>query len=366
LIRTRTTAVRRLVAAVAVLTLGGALVLAGEVGEAGASNGEDQRIPPEFGDVPCLLVVDRSTDPVFHIEWTILEPDPNPDLPDDAIGPDEVPNSRRHQFFAFGSQYFQLPKWITQADVDAAAAADALFDPGTLLAEDILETAPNWSGPQWSRINADDARIPITFENADAGLDWDTSGVPAGTYVIAGYVWEPRFNDWSNRLGAIKVVDGADPADVGPAGYVQRTPDLTLDPGDTVTLGACVDAMPGTTYEVDWAEFSFADELDWQPISGPLPVDGDEVEFEYEAPTCTDGGPVRVRVTLTDPEGRSYVAYTPDIIAVFPGDACEEETDEEGDSSDGGCSVPGSGSHPWWAAGIALIASRRRQRRRLD
>jgi hypothetical protein len=294
-----------------------------------AANGNKPRTPPDFGEVPCMTIVDRSIDPVFHLEWTIENEDVE-------LTKDEVEDSRTHQFFAFTEPRYALPWWISDADVQAAAALD-LVDPTTLGEADVMDTSSDLASFDWTRINGDDERIPITFEAASEGLDWDTSGLAAGAWEIRGYVWEPPVNQWTRRNGIIKVVDDADPSSSPPAAWIRRTPGLIVDAGESATLSACVDAMAGSTMTVEWAEFGY-DDLDWHEALPPQTIATGDVELVVQAPGCTEGGPIVYRVTVTDPQGRSDSTETPDVIVVLAdqsGAACEAEQAEDSEATHG-------------------------------
>jgi hypothetical protein len=166
-------------------------------GAAEASNGLHPRTPVQWNDTVCMELVDRTADPVYLLDYDIP-------FEDTEVTTDEVADSRTHQFFALCRQYHAqeyLPNWITWADLDAAAAKK-LVDPGAFDDLDVFETSPVWADC-WSRITEDDARRPITNAMADMDVPWDTSALPAGTYIIEGYTHEPAFNMWSSRHSGV-------------------------------------------------------------------------------------------------------------------------------------------------------------------
>ena len=67
----------------------------------------------------CLTRVDRSVDPVVHLEYTIP-------LVDVCLTEDEPADSRTHQFVTFcrDALPYTIPPWISWADVDSSLAAD--------------------------------------------------------------------------------------------------------------------------------------------------------------------------------------------------------------------------------------------------
>jgi hypothetical protein len=154
------------------------LVLVPSVAEAG--NGLHPRTPVVWNDAQCFDVVDRSVDPIYEVQYDIP-------FEDTDVTPDEVPNSRTHQFFGicrqFHSQIF-LPNWITRADVDQAIE-HSLIDGAGIEPDQILEENPAWDGC-WFRVNEDDERRVITEAMAAEPVPWDTTTVPEGVYVIWG------------------------------------------------------------------------------------------------------------------------------------------------------------------------------------
>jgi MYXO-CTERM domain-containing protein len=299
----------------------GAAALALVAVPAAASNGTKPRIPVDWTGAPCMTIVDRSSQTVVHLPYAVSKDDTDPPLT-----ADEVSDSRTHQFFALcrarDPQTF-LPRWITQADIDRAAmvgAAPASIDP-----EDVFETSTAWADC-WFRINADDDRRPITLAAAAEGVDWDTTAVPAGTYTIEGYTWEPPFNIWSGRPGVVKVVDDPDPASIGPAIAIENTEEV-LHRNEPVTIHGCVSAMEGSTITAYWAlsEPNFA----WVPFLEGDPVSGDSYAIDFLPPEELAGEAAMIRVDITDPMGRSYRNYMRELVIVLG-------TEGPGTCADGG------------------------------
>lgn len=289
-------------------------------GLAHAGNGVRPRTPVVWEDVPCMIVHDRSADPILHVPYGIP-------FEDTDVGEDEVPDSRTHQFFATcRSRHAQdfLPTWITQADVDEAVAYD-LLTAGTVGEQDILETNDAWADC-WSRINADDARLAITQANADAGVDWDTSGLAAGGYSLYGNTHEPVFNIWWPRPGVVKIHDG-DPDAVGPVGAIS-TGELTPYRNQTAMVEGCVEALPGTTFSVSYALSSTSPE--WTEYSSGLEIDGSSFVFEFTPPKLLHGEAGMLRVDFTDPMDRTYTAFHAEHILVIDSDASGECEDTGG------------------------------------
>ncbi|HEY8376469.1 MAG TPA: hypothetical protein VIK91_08270 [Nannocystis sp.] len=82
------------------------------------------------------------------------------------------------------------PIWLSWADVDAWHAWQAQLGKPTqpFAPERVLEANDQFAGA-FARITPDEARRPITFLDAQAGVDWDTTGIAPGAYVVRGYTW---------------------------------------------------------------------------------------------------------------------------------------------------------------------------------
>jgi MYXO-CTERM domain-containing protein len=291
---------------------------------------------------PCMTLVDRSQDPILHVPYGLPK--------EDALtAPDEVADSRTHQFHAFCRGHHPRttpPNWISPADVDAAVAM-SIVEAGSVAAEDVLDTSTAWQDCWW-RINADDERRPIVCEMADEGVDWDTTGVPAGAYVIEGFTNEPAANLWRTRPGVVKVHDG-DPDAAGPAAAI-TTGELVVYRNDIEIIEGCVDAPEGTTYTVFYG-IDRDGEVEWTEYAADLPVDGSTFEFELDPPEALIGEITVLRADFTDPQRRSSTAYMGVPISVFDldnptecedgggfigGDHCNDTSSSGGDTQSGG------------------------------
>lgn len=282
------------------------------------------REPTNWTPSECATIVDRSATPIAHFEYDVVNEEIGP-FPDD-----EPTDSRTHQFFAFARIDFaaysggdRLPVWITTMDLQRAALVDTQnVDPATVSAESILDTTSRFAAKDWVRITQDDARVPITHEQAELGVEWDVSAVAPGAYTLWGYTWEPVHNLWTSRNGFVKVIASTAEADeAGPA--IALLPDQAqLEAGAARALPGCVDAPTGSMWTLEWGRPEGTLEPEWHPLiddepiaSGPLDV---ELVFPNEA-----GGPekrpaqVKLRATVTDPNGKSYVAYSPLTYAVI-------------------------------------------------
>lgn len=300
-----------------------------------AGNGLHPRTPVQWpADTACLTVHDRGQGSVLHLDYEIP-------YEDTEITPDEVDDSRRHQFLAFcrdHSRQEPLPTWLSWKDVDLAAAK-MLIDPLDITDEDVLETSSVWKDC-WYRITEDDARRAITFTEAAEGVDWDTAALPAGPYVVQGYTWEPAFNIYSQRPGTVHVVDGDDLGAVAPAAALTNLDDY-LFAADTLTLRGCVRAMPGSTVSGYWASTDDA-VLDWKPFLEGAPLVGGELELTFEAPPEAVQTTVALRVDVTDPMQRTTSAHMQRLIVVLPGSSGESGDCETGNSFIGDPNCEGS------------------------
>ena len=97
---------------------------------------------------------------------------------------------------------------------------------------------------------ADDQRRPITFAAAAEPVVWDTSGVAPGTWVIAGYTWEPPYNLWRRAPWVVRVFDDdSDPALMQPALTIGSTPEVLVEDQE-IDLDLCVAADPQATVRI--------------------------------------------------------------------------------------------------------------------
>ncbi|MCH9686133.1 MAG: hypothetical protein K0V04_32170 [Deltaproteobacteria bacterium] len=295
-----------------------------------AIDGQRLRTPVLWSDVPCMRVIDRSSEPIANLPYDIP-------FEDTEVTEDEVADGRRHQFFALCRGHDpdeELPQWISEADV-AAAEARELVDLGTVVGNQVLDLHPEWATCAL-RINADAERRPITFDAAAEGVDWDTTTVPAGTYVIEGYTHDPAASLWSPRPGVIKVVDEPDPAASGPAAAVLNGEEV-VEITESVTLEGCVSAMAGATLSASWAPVGGGDA--WQPFLQDEPVQGESFALEMLLDPEMAGQSVRVRVVVEDPMNREYTAYMRERVITLPSPG----SDEGGCSSEDDCDTTSAG-----------------------
>ncbi|HWB76690.1 MAG TPA: hypothetical protein VG755_17110, partial [Nannocystaceae bacterium] len=233
-----------------------------------ASNGMRPRTPAVFpDDVPCVQTVQRGD--TLHIDYAAP-------FDDTELGDEELPDSRRYQFFAFAEQRydFGLPIWITRADYDRA---DANGDIVMLGDRPILEEDPTWLATKWTRITADDARIPITIEQSALGVDWDTGSTPPGTWFVAAYTWEPEQNLWTPRYGAVRIVDPDAPTSAGPTVFLANEVPSVVRVGDTYSPVGCIEAEGDATITASWGSVTGGATPQWiefatdvAVVTGPL------------------------------------------------------------------------------------------------
>lgn len=320
-----------------------------------AANGLRPRTPAVFPTAPCVETIARGD--VMHIPYSV----PYDDV---ELTPDELPDSRRQQLFAFSKQRydFLFPVWITQADFDRAEANGDItraFGP-----DDILEASARWPADTWLRITPDDPRLPITMEQAAMGVDWDTTDVAPGTWIVAAYTWEPENNLWSPRFAAVRIQEATHPDATGPTVFLPRADGLVATRGEPLVLSGCIDAPPGSTLTASWGTIEGVDEPTWVPFLEDEPVESGELSLEFVAP-AEAGVSVKLRVEITDAAARSYVAFTPTTIAVV-GEIDEDDSssgDDQGAGEGCGCSIePPAGGGSLLGLGLGLLVLSRRRR----
>lgn len=312
-----------------------ALVVAGLVvmspRTASAGDQSHPREPPRWTSPACATIVDRSTTPIAHFDYQIANQEIGP-FPDD-----EPTDSRTHQFFAFRRVDFaaynggdRLPVWITTTDLQRAALVDSEnVDPTAVSGESILETTSRFAAEDWMRITPDDARVPITHDQAALGVEWDVSEVAPGAYTIWGYTWEPVHNLWTPRNGFVKVIASvAESDDAGPA-IALLPEEALLEAGDAHVVPGCVDAPIGSTWTLEWGRLEGTLEPQWHALIADEPIENGMLDVEVVFPNEAGGpaeGPaqVKLRATVTDPSRKQFVAYSPLTYAVIgePDEGC--------------------------------------------
>jgi MYXO-CTERM domain-containing protein len=320
----------------------GAWLLAPAVAHAG--NGAHPRTPVDWSGAPCMTIIDRNQGAVYSLSYGIP-------YEDTALTPDEVSNSRTHQFFAYcRDRHLEdiLPGWITEADVQDAVTMGLgtidLVDPEL----DVLENAPDWAGC-WSRITEDADRRPITFEAAAEPVPWDTSMLPAGTYVVDGYTYEPWYNLWTPHPGVFKIVDDPDPAANPPAAALTFGTE-PVEWGTEVPISGCIDAMDGATMTLSWSNGNINGEPNWLAFAEDLPAPTGTFDVTFVPPIEAASNSVMIKLDIVDPMNREWTAYSRAYLPVidevgdegcdsggsFVGNPCGTDTDTGAGESDGG------------------------------
>jgi hypothetical protein len=303
--------------------------------------------PPLFAPGSCVTVVDKSAEPFVALPYAVAFDDV--EFTDGDI---RLPDAKTHQFFALRGALvwstaavelvpfeasdgpelrLPLPPWISELDVQRAAAAiegsGTMFTAGEVLAHDVLDTSTALQG-RALRIDADDARRPITIGAADGGAAWFLASVEPGLYSIATYIFSPPYNGWAVRPGLVHVVRDATAA-------ASRPPSGVLEPVTGVLrsfqgrrVRACIDAPPGST--VRGEAFALArPELGWVQWHEPTPLtpQSDTLELCYRSP-FEGSGAVRVRLVLRGADGREITAYSPDTLTALAGEGTCQENDQ--------------------------------------
>ncbi len=309
------------------------LVLVGLAAPVFAGNTVHPRTPVLWPDAPCIAAVDRTSDPMFEFGYSIPFEDTNLTI-------DEFDDSRTHQFIGFCRQWpagTSPPQYISVDDLQRSIAAGAELDATKLEdPEATLETSVAWADC-WTRITADDQRRPITFAAAAEPVVWDTSGVAPGTWVIAGYTWEPPYNLWRRAPWVVRVFDDdSDPALMQPALTIGSTPEVLVEDQE-IDLDLCVAADPQATVRIAWATTEDA-VPQWQE-GEPTPIaDLDPLSVAFAAPPEAWGLTLLLRARIENGLGSDYAAYplTP-IIVIKPsaGDSGESGGSDESSGSDG-------------------------------
>jgi MYXO-CTERM domain-containing protein len=331
-----------------------------------AGNEAHPRTPVHWPGTECGRVIDRSVEPTIHFEYAVP-------VEDTQLGPEELPDSRTHQFFALCRQRPTtelLPNWISVDDVERSILA-GLIEPGSVPASEVLDTSATWADCS-VRITADDDRRPIDFATAEQGFDWDLADVPIGVWQVAGYTFEPPLDLWRAQPGFVKIVDDPDdPAQDLPAAHTAKTNGYWW-PDHPNELELCVDVLEPATAILEWA--SFAPELVWTEF------DRATIEQDGLVTLTTDGPSVAiigasakveglVRVRLIDALGRETVAHHPRPV-IFelclghcaddppPEDPPPEDPpdDDEPVAVDDGCGCSSGQPGPAWPLACIVLA----------
>ena len=287
---------------------------------------------PDFGNPECITVIDAREQSELLLSYVLGYDDTEPEL-----GHIFLPDSKTHSFFAFrgavvadlpryrylpfgGEPSLELPLWIDRDDVMRAEAnynpSDVPdFHPETIVDADYLRVRTDLA-EQWLEVSREPARVPITLEQAARGVVWDVSGVAPGVYQVAGYVFSPPYNAWEPRPGLIKIIDGEHDA---PA-VVLDSIDGMIFAGQGRRITGCVDAPAGSTLTASFRVDGEPDDS-WREWSTAATVASGVVDLCFQSPDPGLAGLVRMRVTVTAPDGTRMVAYSKDALALFGSEA---------------------------------------------
>lgn len=318
-----------------------------------AANGNKPRVAVVWSAADCATIVDQSTAPVVHFDYTIASEED----PADRTA-DEVDDSRTHQFFAFAKQDFagDPPRWIAHADIIRASMVDPEVVEAEIDPEEILEDTTRFGAADWVRITPDDARVPISFAQAAMGVDWDTTSVAPGTYEIWGYTWEPVLNLWNRRGGFVKVIASAAAADGAGPSIALLADEAQITAGAPYTPPGCADVGPDATVTLQWGESVGTVEPSWQTAIEDEAIDSGALGLAFVPPDEAGGKSIRLRAIVTDGDGRTYTAYAPGVLVVAP------NPDPGGDDGGGGCVVGDRVALPPWMTLLLLLPRSRRRR----
>ena len=306
----------------------------------GARAHESAATSPEFEDPPCITVIDRNAQPVVEFEYSV--PLDDVELEEGDI---RVADAKTHQFFAFRGAMFPrgfafelydfddrtgepilLPEWISIADAKRAANASSELDGTGFSESDVppgttLDDVPGLDG-RWLRITADDARVPITMEQAEKGFAWDVCEVEPDIYTVTGFVWSPPYNAWAPRDGLVVVTDGELHRPVGQLDSV----DEFLFSYQGRRVQGCLEVPEGTTVD-GYFRIEERPEEGWLPWLEQEPAQSGRFELCFNNPRPELTGSARVRLDLTAPDGEGTSIYSRDTATSLSGDGECVETD---------------------------------------
>ena len=103
----------------------------------------------------------------------------------------------------------------TAANVAAGSSVSLAYD-----------TTSNWGNPKWIEIGA------VSAANGAGSYSWNTSGIAAGTYYMAGYLYDANMGYLSHLTSAITIAAGA----AAPSFTLTGPTSGTFTAGQTVTI----------------------------------------------------------------------------------------------------------------------------------
>jgi hypothetical protein len=293
--------------------------------------------PPLYAPAPCIKRADANAQDILRIDYAVA-------FDDVLLDPDDIPtpDARTHQFFALrgavvlgalgyelvpfeatqgAEERIVLPTWLSMLDLERAKAAtegtSIMFDISSAPANALLDTHPALTH-RVQRIDADDARRPITSVQAELGVGVPLAALERGSYTIAAYIFSPPFNGWAPMPGLVNVVRETHV----PAAQLESVAGV-LRGGQGRAVRACVDAPEGSTVRGTFFTRE-APERGWQEFAPEQPLENETIELCFRSPDPALSGTVRVRLELRAPDGSTSAAYSPDTLTALAGDAgCE-------------------------------------------
>jgi len=287
--------------------------------------------PPEFPVSDCVTTLDRAQYDTFALSYVVP-------TDDTVLTEGDIPlrDAKSHQFFAFRGQVAALgsshvyrpfapdavsvaplPLWITEGDVQRAAAASAqllgIATAAELPLDQMLETHAALAD-QWLRMTPDDGRLPILARQTLVPVRWGLSDVPAGVYTVAGYIFSPPYNGWAVRPGVLKIKDAQhDP----PAGEIAALSETVFSQQGR-KLTACLDVPDGSTLDGDY-RVEEQPERGWQSWLRGRPIRSGELSLCFHTSRRDVSGNLRLRLTLLAPDGSRTALHSHDTITWLQG-----------------------------------------------
>lgn len=287
-----------------------------------AANGTMPRTPVLYPPHACLTIVDRSIDATTEIAVH---------LPFEDVGltEDELPDSRRVSYVGLcrdHSRIEALPNWVTVDDAERALAAGIIdaMPP----ADEVLQTAPLWQRDDGEPciVAMVDERVPISCDATVDGITWDTTGAPAGNYVVRSQTFAPPVNQWTQRSGVVQIHDG----EVLPvATLMSPGNDAKAFLGSGYRVLGCMAGPPGTTVSLQWASTAadLDDDASWTELAS-LDACAGEIDMVFVPPESTVYLGLLLRAVATAPDGRTWTGYAPSFFTVYPGDEASDEPEQ--------------------------------------
>ena len=140
------------------------------------------------------------------------------------------------------------------------------------------DTTTNWGNPKWIEIEA------VTAANGAASYSWNTTGVAAGTYYLAGYVYDAGKGYISHLGSAITITAPAAPSFTltGPASG-------TFTAGQTVTIQwAAANVPSGSTISLAYDTTTNWGNPKWIEIDGVSASNGSG-SYDWNTMGLADG-----------------------------------------------------------------------------